>query len=76
MIRLCGGIDNISAKGGFRMPDGSIKYWVASAAVEWRHIEAMEDADDGITLIREPYWQDGEKFDKVTATCPDAVGIA
>ena len=68
----CGGQDNTAAKGGFLMPDGTTKWWVATRRNEFRRTAELTDADEGIILRREDL---GNRLamDKITATCPGAV---
>ena len=65
-----GGIDDIAAKGGFLMPDGTVRYYVVCPAVPWRRVEQHINADEGIEITITP---DGAGCQKVTAKCHGAI---
>lgn len=69
---LCGGIDNVAAKGGFRMSDGSTRFWVATRASHHFGTKEVTDADEGITITRTPC---GPGVDKIVAHCHGAVAV-
>ena len=73
-IDYCGGESNSSAKGGFRLADGTTLWWVATRRNDFIGTAEMERADPGITLTREDLGN-REAMDKITATCIGAVAI-
>jgi len=70
IVAYAGGIDDIAAKGGFIMLDGTERRWVVSPAVPWRQVEQFIDADEGVEITVIP---DQTGWVKVTAKCPGAV---
>lgn len=74
VTKYCGGPDNVAAKGGFRLKDGTELYWACTRKSRWHGTDEKTDADHGIRIVREDMGN-MLAMDEITASCEDAVEI-